>query len=416
MKMISFEDIIGYDGIKEELKKLITVLNDVDRFKQNKVTIPMGVLLHGDPGLGKTMMAHAFVNNLKRKKVFIQKDLPDGEFVNYFKARIREAISNAPSVVFLDDLDKFSNNDARHKNSDEFVTLQTLIDEARGKDVFFIATANDLENIPDSMLRTGRFDIRIEFQKPNVNHSIELVKHFLKNKKTSDDFDLDEIANLLIDGSITDLETIINDAYINAICSGRDYIDYYDVLNSALKTLFSIIDEETECDENSLLATAVHEAGHALTSELLEPNSVNFVTIKGNELYGGLTCQRKSIKHRYDFNSLCNKIKVALGGKVATDIRFHQPDLGDSSDLSRAYHIVRDLYTDYGISDYGLLNNYSENARHTLDDYINKFLKEQEKQLRELLLLNIDKFNLLVDELLNKKTIRGKELRALLNS
>ena len=165
--MGNFENIIGYEHIKNELERIIDCINNKEKYEKLGVKVPKNLLLYGEPGLGKTLFAKAFLNALNRNKYIIRKNKPDGDFVNDVNRIITDAMNNTPSVVLLDDLDKFSNNDDDHKNSDEFVVVQTFIDDCKDKDVYFIATANSLRDMPDSLLRVGRFDCKIEVESPS---------------------------------------------------------------------------------------------------------------------------------------------------------------------------------------------------------------------------------------------------------
>ena len=167
---MSFEKVYGYDHIKKELNVVIDILNNKEKYQKTGAKLPAGILFDGEPGLGKTLLASEFINALTNRKVYtIRKNKPDGEFVNYITNTVNDAIKCAPSIVFFDDMDKFANDDDKHMNSEEFVTVQALIDDARDKDVFFIATTNNIRCIPRSLLRDGRFDYVYNLEAPKVD-------------------------------------------------------------------------------------------------------------------------------------------------------------------------------------------------------------------------------------------------------
>ena len=178
--MKHFENIIGYEHIKFELERIIDCINNKEKYEKLGVKIPKNILFFGMPGVGKTLFAKSFINSLNRNKYIIRKNKPDGEFVNEINKVITEAMSNTPSVVLLDDLDKFSNNDDDHQNSDEFVVVQTLIDECKDKDVYFIATANEINDMPESLIRPGRFANKIGFESPTLKDATLIIKHYFK--------------------------------------------------------------------------------------------------------------------------------------------------------------------------------------------------------------------------------------------
>ena len=140
-----FDEIIGYEDIKTELKIIYDIISNPDKYKKLGVNQPKGLLLHGAPGVGKTTMAKSFVNATDRKVFTCRKKKPDGEFVKDITELFEKAKENAPSIVFLDDMDKYANEDEAHKNAEAFVTLQTCIDDVKDMDIFIIATAQILE-------------------------------------------------------------------------------------------------------------------------------------------------------------------------------------------------------------------------------------------------------------------------------
>ena len=151
--MSKFDSIIGYSAIKHDLIRIADTLKSRDAYEKLGVSSPRGLLLHGEPGVGKSLMASAVIEESGRNAFTCRKDKPNGDFVNTIKATFDEAAKNAPSIVFLDDMDKFTNGDELHPNAEEYVTVQSCIDEVRGKDVFVIATVNNKRCLPHSLRR-----------------------------------------------------------------------------------------------------------------------------------------------------------------------------------------------------------------------------------------------------------------------
>ena len=138
-----FESVIGYKFVKKELVRICDVLCNQEYYSKLGVNVPSGLYLSGVPGVGKTLMAECFIKASKRKAFICRKDLKDEEFKDYIKQTFKNAQENAPSIVFLDDVDKFCNNDEQHKNSNVFITIQSCIDQVKGCGVFVLATMND---------------------------------------------------------------------------------------------------------------------------------------------------------------------------------------------------------------------------------------------------------------------------------
>ena len=164
--MKAMDKIIGYSSIKRELRQISDTLKNREAYDKLGVSSPRGLLLYGEPGVGKSLMAAAIIEESGRPAYICRKDKPNGDFVKYIKETFDKAAENAPSIVFLDDMDKFTNGDERHPDAEEYVTVQSCIDEVRGKEVFVLATVNNIRNLPRSLRRAGRFDRTIEVEAP----------------------------------------------------------------------------------------------------------------------------------------------------------------------------------------------------------------------------------------------------------
>ena len=207
--MKEFEKIIGYEAIKQELIQISDVLANNEAYKKLGVTSPRGLLLHGDPGVGKTLMSSAVIAASGRKAFICRKDKPNGDFVKAIKKTFADAKAAAPSIVFLDDMDKFTNGDDRHPDAEEYVTVQSCIDDIKGKEVFILATANSLRALPRSLLRAGRFDRVIEVDNPRGDDAVKIVDHYIKKKEFVGDIDATVVARIMDGHSCAELETVI---------------------------------------------------------------------------------------------------------------------------------------------------------------------------------------------------------------
>jgi cell division protease FtsH len=156
--MRELDRVIGYEGIKQELYRIIDIIRDPAKYKSLGVSAPKGILLSGEPGIGKTLMAKSFIKEAGLKTFTIRKDRPDGAFVDLIRETFKEAEKAAPSIVLLDDLDKFANEDDYHRDAEEYVTVQACIDDVKESDVFVLGTCNNSRKLPDSLVRSGRFD------------------------------------------------------------------------------------------------------------------------------------------------------------------------------------------------------------------------------------------------------------------
>ena len=178
--MSKFDKIIGYDSIKKELLQICDMLKNKEFYSNLGAKLPNGILLYGDPGLGKTLMAKCFIDESGLKTFVIRKNKSEN-FVEHISDVFNEAKKCAPAIVFLDDMDKFANEDKNHRDAEEYVAVQSAIDEVKGCDVFVLATVNEYRKLPSSLTRSGRFDRSIEVCSPSSADSIKIIEYYLKD-------------------------------------------------------------------------------------------------------------------------------------------------------------------------------------------------------------------------------------------
>ena len=401
-----FEEIIGYENIKYELNRIIDYLNNKEKYDKIGARKPDNVILYGEPGLGKTKTAKLFINALNRGKYIINKNKTNGEFLEYLKKTINDASKNAPSVILFDDLDKYSNNDDAHTYTDEFILIQSLMDENSDKDIYYIATANDMLKLPKSLLRTKRLGLELEFNSPTLEDSKKIIKHYLENKKICQEIDYDLLSKMLVDKSCADLENIMNEAAINAAYDNREKISMQDIVKAILKELYAAPASFESKTPKQLQTIAIHEAGHVVIQEYLEPGSTNFVSIEDN--VGGITNVCINSDYWSDITYMENRVLSILGGKAATEIVFNKTDVGVNMDMTRARQIVKRFYDDYCMK--GFLTDQDEEK-----EICNK-LNEYYIKAKEIIFNNKDKVYNIANELLAKKTLLNNEIKEILNN
>ena len=414
--MENFKEIIGYKHVKDELNRIIDCINNRNKYEKLGVKIPKNLLLYGVPGVGKTLFANAFINALNRNKYIIRKDMPNGKFVEFIKNTVKEAINNQPAVVLLDDIDKFSNNDEGHRNSDEFIVVQSLIDDCKDKDVYFIATANSLRDMPDSLLRVGRFDCKIEVESPSSYDAAKIVEHYLEGKKVDKDINYGEIAKLLDGGSCALLETIINEAGLYAGYDNNEIIRRKDIIRACLRVIYNAPESNDEISQERLEVVAYHEAGHALISEILEPHSVNLLTIENYYSdKGGLTSSTQNDNYWYNIKYMENRIIVLLGGKAATELQFNRLDVGASRDIDRADNIINRICNQYCANNFRTYGrDYSNTSKELGEEWTAQKLQEYYNKARDILFNNKDKLDKLARVLMDKKVLLQDDISKIL--
>lgn len=335
--MSAFDKVIGYANEKEEMLMLCDVLKNKEKYTKFGIKIPKAVLLYGEPGLGKTLMAKAFIKEAGRKVFLCQKDKPDGQFVDKIRATFEDAIKEAPSIIFFDDMDKFAEDNLQQNcNKEEFVSIQTGLEEIDDKDVFVIATANDIRFLPDSLLREGRFGKKIEFTPPTFDDSIKIIEYYISDKHISTEVKPIALAHILRGSSCAVLESVINQAGIYAAYDNRTEIQHSDIK----KAVSSIIIKQrplTDTDADTKLRIAYHEAGHAVLNILTNVNISCLAIGKCGENSLGIgICYLSDEEKLPRVENSQNHIMTLLAGRASVEIQFNEIDAGATTDLTRA--------------------------------------------------------------------------------
>ncbi len=413
-----FDAVIGYKSIKKELIRICDIMQNSEFYSKLGVSVPNGLLLSGEPGLGKTLMANCFIKASGRKAFTCRKDKPDGDFVNHIKSTFDEAVKNAPSIVFLDDMDKFSaNGDEFHRNSEEFVTVQSCIDDAKGKNVFVLATINDENAIPNSLLRAGRFDNRIEVKSPKGEDAEKIVEHYIKKKNFVSDVDVKTITKLLNSASCAELECVINQAGVYAGFNRKDKIEMDDIVKACLRIIHKAPEKETAHSPEVLKYIAYHEAGHAVIAEVLEPGSVNFVSVRSHGgSTGGFTNYYQPEEYWIKKQYMENRVTVLLGGKAATETVFGETDVGANSDLHRAFDISVRFVDDYcsnGFDRWLQGREYSNGAVERRDMQLSFEIEKFYQKAKKILIDNREFLDKLATALMNKDILTSAEIQTI---
>lgn len=417
--MKEFDKVIGYQSIKTELERICDIMRNYDKYKQLGVTTPRGLLLHGVPGVGKTLMAKCFVEASGRRAFICRKDKSDGDFLKSIVDTFNQAVQYAPSIVFLDDMDKFANEDEQRRDAEEYVTIQTCIDKVADKEVFVLATANDIHKLPKSLIRVGRFDKVLEVGSPVGADATNIVEYYLKQKSFVDDIDAQQVARLLGGRSCAELETVINEAGIYAGSQGKSKIDMDDIIRACMRVIFRAPESVDLYSPETLEHIAYHEAGHAIVNELLEHDSVNIVSVcKYSGDIGGVTSYHQSDKYFFDKKYMENRVMSLLAGRAATEIKYGEVDVGANSDVERAYDIVTRFVDNY--SSYGLYYIERRNSSHDLisrkELLIAIDMERYYAQARKLLIQNREFLDKLAAALVDKKTLTNKDIQAIKNT
>lgn len=418
--MNKFENVIGYDSIKNELMQIVDMVHNKERYEALGARMPSGVLLHGNPGLGKTLLAKCFIDECGLKSYTLRSNKGGDKFVDEITSTFEKAKQNAPAIIFLDDMDKFANDDDMHCDAQEYVAVQAGIDFVKGSDVFVIATTNDINKLPDSLVRTGRFDRVIIVQAPTQDDASKIIEHYLKNKKLSDDVDFNDLCKMMSYHSCSDLETLLNEAAIRAGYCKKDSIEMEDLINVVLRLQYKSPDELLQKDKDEIRKTAIHEAGHIVVSEVLNSESVGLASVrsKGRSRIGGFIHKCK------DDESLQNQVMICLAGKVATEMYYSDTCAsGCWSDMKCVIELVRDGISESGTNGIGMIDvanhrflNTSESLTARNEAVTQAEIERYIFETRNILLKNREFLEKTADALAEKETLLYSDIQSIKNS
>lgn len=346
--MQAFESVMGYDALKQELTEIIDIMQNREVYEALNASCPNGLLLYGVPGVGKTLIATSFIEASGRPSVICRKNASEQSFIDSISEAFNEALEKAPSIILLDDMDKFANDDDDHKDSEAYVTIQSCIDTVRGKDVFVVATANNIHKLPDSLIRTGRFDRRVEVERPDEEDSQKIIEHYLAGMGLEDDVDVQVLASFFRGSSCSTIEAVVNQAGISAGYRRSDHITMEDLIQSYIQIAHHIpkrnllvpSDVDLKATDGSV-DVMWHEAGHAVMSELLEPGSVSMVIAAANDNgREGFTIGNFKHSSRGLLARMKAEVMISLASAATIDIVFGKIDLGASEDIQSALKTI----------------------------------------------------------------------------
>lgn len=412
-----FSKVIGYESVKEELYQQLDLLSHPDKYKELSGKLEKGIILVGPPGIGKTLFATSYVKAVEElgyKSFVVRKNLHDDKFIEHLNEVFGQAKKEAKSIILLDDVDKFSSD----KNKEPFTVLQTLIDNANENTVI-IATCNSVFDIPKSLLRPGRLGYRINLDIPSKEDTRSIIKYFLSDKKIASDVDVEEIRRYLDGNTVSILENVITRAGIYAGYENSKVINTKHILRAFLRVLYKTSNEFTQDDQEALKAVATHEVSHLVAMEVLDPGSVSLVSVlrHGNVDVRGLTIHdRKDSRELLDAKSVKYRVITYLAGKVGTEIFIGDEDVGCTSDVRRAFDLLRHYVNHDASLDYGYTSEFDDDDIKDVDLLarqdvaIQTMIKNYSIAARKILVANREFFDRLFNELVDKKTITYKDI------
>lgn len=430
-----FSDVAGIDEVKEELMEVVDFLKTPERFLQTGARAPKGVLLLGNPGTGKTLLAKAVAGE-SNANFFT---MSGSEFVEMYvgvgAARVRDlfkkAKADSPSIIFIDEIDAVGGKRSSGPNrsdSEREQTLNQLLVEMDGFDtdskVIVMAATNREDMLDSALLRAGRFDRKINVTPPDLKGRTEILAIHSKNKKLSSDVSLEAIAKITAGFVGADLANLVNEAAILASRKNSSEITMEDFDNAVDKIGLGLGKKGRIIKPQEKKLLAYHEAGHALMAEVLEnADSVHKVTIVSRGDTGGFMMPLPEEKLVTASRELIAQIKVLFGGRAAEEIVFNDISTGAYSDIKKATEIARTYIEKVGMNNnIGPVNIENENyyssdiTMREVDLEIREMLGKEYRQTIEILKENREKLDKIAELLVEKETITGEEVRKIVNS
>lgn len=440
---VRFSDVAGEDEAKAELVEVVDFLKNPEKYTQMGAKIPKGVLLVGPPGTGKTLLAKAVAG--EAGVPFFR--MSGADFVEMFvgvgAARVRDLFRQAreksPCIIFIDEIDAIGRkrSDAAVGGNDEREqTLNQLLVEMDGFDsrtgVIILGATNRAEVLDPALLRPGRFDRQVLVDKPDLDGREAILKIHTKGMKLGEDVDLRKIAQASAGLAGADLANIANEAALHAVRNGRESISQADFEEAIEKSIAGLERKSRVLSEAERKRVAYHETGHALTAYLTPGSSpVSKISIipRGFGALGYTLQYPTEDRFLLSENELLGSVDVMLGGRAAEEVIFGDISTGASNDISRASDTVRQMITEYGMSEkYRNMTlpktqsgiegvnggrEYSEAAQEYIDSETERILSERYSKVVENLRKNRDALETIATRLLEKEVIEGDEFAAL---
>lgn len=448
---VTFDDVAGVDEAKEEVSEIVEFLKNPKKFQRLGGRIPRGVLLVGEPGTGKTLLAKAIAGEADAPFFSISGSDFVEMFVGVGASRVRDlfkqAKDNSPCIIFLDEIDAVGRrrgsgfSSGGHDEREQ--TLNAILVEMDGFDsndqVIVVASTNRVDVLDPALTRPGRFDRQVYVPLPDVKGRVEILKVHSRKVKLGPNVDMTRMARATPGFSGADLAAIINEAALGATLANKDFIEQIDLEEARDKVRFGRANKSRAMDEKEKLATAYHEAGHAVVQYLLKPDAdpIHKVTIipRGRSLGSTMTLPEKD-RYNYSRKWCTAFIKMAFGGRIAEEMFTGDTNSGVIGDIRQATGIARKMIAEWGMSDklgfvfYGEDENkvnfggfggkeFSDHTQQIIDDEVKSLIDRLYVEATELLTAHRDKIDALARALMKYETLdtndvdkimRGEEL------
>ena len=439
---VTFDDVAGIEEAKDEVMEIVEFLKNPKKFQRLGGRIPRGVLLVGEPGTGKTLLAKAIAGEADVPFFSISGSDFVEMFVGVGASRVRDlfkqAKDNSPCIIFLDEIDAVGRrrgsgfSSGGHDEREQ--TLNAILVEMDGfetnEQVIVCAATNRVDVLDPALTRPGRFDRQIYVPLPDVKGRMEILKVHSRKVKLGPKVDLMKLARATPGFSGADLAAIINESALHATLAGKEFIEQDDLEESRDKVRWGRARKSRVIDEKDKLATAYHEAGHAVVQYLMpDADPIHKVTIIPRGNYGGATMALpEKDRTSYSRNWCIAFMKICFGGRIAEEMFCGDINTGATGDIRQASGLARKMVRDWGMNDrlgfvyYGEDENkpsfmdmgggreYSEDTAKAIDEEVKKLIDKLYEETNQLLLANKERIESLAKALMQFETLDANDV------
>lgn len=442
---VTFDNVAGCDEEKAELEELVHFLKNPKKFTDLGARIPKGVLLVGPPGTGKTLLAKAVAGEANVPFFSISGSDFVEMFVGVGASRVRDlfdqAKKNAPSIVFIDEIDAVGRRRGAglgggHDEREQ--TLNQLLVEMDGfginESVIIIAATNRADILDPALLRPGRFDRQVYVGRPDVKGREAILRVHSKGKPMAPEVDLKVVAQTTAGFTGADLANLLNEAALLSARDGKKAIDMEEIQKALIKIGVGTEKKTRVISDKEKYITAYHESGHAILFEVLsELDPVHSISIIPTGMAGGYTMPLPGEDKMYMTKLFMEQEIVSLlGGRAAEALVIKDITTGASNDIERATAMARSMVTQYGMSDilgpiqfgddsnevfigrdWGHTRNYSEAVATTIDEEVKRIVTKGYNEALQILKDNMEVLHASAKLLVEKEKVTGEEFRQL---
>ena len=422
----TFRDVAGLEEVKEELFEIVDFMKSPEKYIKMGAKIPKGILFYGPPGTGKTLLASAVAG--ETNSAFF--NVTGSEFVEKYVGvgakRVRtlfeKARKEAPSIIFIDEIDAIGARRHSESNNEKDQTLNQLLVEMDGfnKDdnIIIVGATNRLDLLDEALLRPGRFDRHIRINSPNYNSRYEILKVHTNNKPLHKDVDLKLLAKKTHGFNGAHLANIANEAAIFAVRDNSIEITPLHFDKALERVIAGIEQKNSVLIEKEKKIVSYHEAGHAIVSNIVNICPIQKISIvPRGEALGYVLQLPDEDRYIYTKKELIGKIKILLAGKAAEEVIFNHLSTGARDDLKKVTEIADQMVCEYGMSELGFMT-IEGNSKSFLSEQVqreaNKIVEDCYKETVELIKSNLNDLHIVANYLHDKETMTLEELQSLI--